>query len=265
MTASCTQSLDSNEIPRVRVSGIPLSQCGMHDVLSGIDANIHGARDPQHIVITNTESMYFARRLPEHARFIESAAYSCCDGIGVVLAGKAQRQSVPRIYGSALLREACHFGVKRRWRHYFYGGRPGVPEMLKDRLGTSFPGMITAGLYSPPFRPLTAREDQDCVDSINRAEPDIVWVGLGLLKQERWIAEHLGRIRAPWMIGVGAAFDYHAGTVRRAPLWMQRAGFEWLHRVICEPRMLVRNYRSFIFLGQSLISLSEHHHPRIVR
>lgn len=246
------QLVECNESPRLRVSGIPISRCGLEDVLSGMEANIRGTRAPQYIVVTNTESMYFAQRCPKHACFIERAAYSCCDGIGVVLAGKAQRQSVPRIYGSTLLEEACRFGVKRRWRHYFYGGRPGVPQLLKEKLGTSFPGMVTAGVHSPPFRTLTEREDQDSIDAINRVEPDIVWVGLGLPKQERWIADHIGRIRAPWMIGVGAAFDYHAGTVRRAPLWLQHAGFEWLHRLICQPRMLVRNYRSFVFLGQSI-------------
>ena len=241
-------------IRQVRISGVLVTQCRMLDVLQGMDTNISGERRPEYIVITNTESMYFARRLRDHASFIEGAQYSCCDGVGVVLAGKWQGVSVNRIYGSALVRRACEFGAMRDWRHFFYGGRPGVPEMMSRNLEAHYPGMTTAGVYSPPFRALTPQEDEEEVRLVNDTKPDIVWVGLGLLKQERWIAAHQGRVNAPWMIGVGAAFDYHAGTVRRAPLWVQHLGFEWLHRVWHEPRMLVRNYRSFVFLGQSLFA-----------
>lgn len=239
---------------QVRISGVPVTPCRESDVLRSMDDNIQRERRPQYIVITNTESMYYAKRLPDHAEFIEKAAFSCCDGVGVVLAGRAQGVMVDRIYGSGLLSSACEFGARHGWRHFFYGGRPGVPEMLKRNLEAQFPGMQTAGAYSPPFRTLSPEEDQQVVNMINASGCDIVWVGLGLLKQERWIAAHLNRIRAPWMIGVGAAFDYHAGTVKRAPLWLQRAGFEWLHRVCHQPRMLVRNYRSFVFLGESLCS-----------
>lgn len=238
---------------RARISGIPVTQATGMEVLKAMDDNIHGERRSQYIVITNTESMYYAKRLQDHADFIEGAAFSCCDGVGVVLAGRAQGVAVRRIYGSNLVKDACEYGARRSWRHFFYGGRPGVPEILARKLEACCPGMQTVGTYSPPFRSLTPEEDQAVVDRINDSGCDIVWVGLGLLKQERWIAAHRGRIRAPWMVGVGAAFDYHAGTVARAPLWVQHAGFEWLHRVFHQPRMLVRNYRSFVFLGQALL------------
>jgi N-acetylglucosaminyldiphosphoundecaprenol N-acetyl-beta-D-mannosaminyltransferase len=245
---------------RARISGIPVTLCSETEVLQAMDDNIHGERRPQYIVITNTESMYYARRLQDHADFIEGAAFSCCDGVGVVLAGRAQGVAVRRIYGSGLVKSACEYGGRRAWRHFFYGGRPGVPEILARKLEAGCQGMQTVGVYSPPFRPLTSEEDQAVVDRINNSGCDIVWVGLGLLKQERWIAAHMGRIRAPWMVGVGAAFDYHAGTVARAPLWVQQAGFEWLHRVFHQPRMLVRNYRSFVFLGQALLQRSAYSH-----
>lgn len=237
----------------VRISGVPVTLCRESEVLQEIDHNIRGERTPKHIVITNTESMYYARRLRDHADFIEQAAFSCCDGVGVVLAGRAQGVAVGRIYGSGLLRSACEYGARRGWKHFFYGGRPGVPERLQRNLEEQCPGMQTVGVHSPPFRTLSREEDQQVVEMINDSGCDIVWVGLGLLKQERWIAAHQDRIRAPWMVGVGAAFDYHAGSVKRAPLWVQRAGFEWLHRVCHQPRMLVRNYRSFVFLGESLL------------
>ena len=243
---------------RVRISGIPVTMCTQLEVLRAMDNNIKGKRLPQYIVITNTESMYYARRSHDHADFIEKAAFSCCDGVGVVLAGRAQGVSVNRIYGSNLLKAACQFGARASWRHFFYGGRPGVPDILKHNLEACSPGMLTVGTSSPPFRPLTPEEDDAVVNQINDSGCDIVWVGLGLPKQERWIADHRDRIRAPWMVGIGAAFDYHAGTVARAPLWVQRVGFEWLHRVCHQPRMLVRNYRSFVFLGESLLHRSSH-------
>lgn len=251
-SAACTRAA-ARRSPCVRISGVPVTRCSEADVLQSMEDNIHGPRDPRYIVITNTESMYYAMRFKEHAQFIENAAFSCCDGVGVVLAGRAQGVAVGRIYGSGLLNHACQFGVSHGWRHFFYGGRPHVPELLKQNLAARYPGLQVAGTYSPPFRPLEPEEDEQAVNRINESECDIVWVGLGLLKQERWIAAHRQRIRAPWMVGVGAAFDYHAGTVKHAPLWLQRAGFEWLHRVFHEPRMVVRNYRSFVYLGESML------------
>lgn len=252
------QEVNYHNHQRVRISGVPVTLCCEHDVLRSMNENIQGERRPQYIVITNTESMYYAKRLRDHAEFIDKAAFSCCDGIGVVLAGRAQGVTVERIYGSGLLSSASEFGAQRGWKHFFYGGRPGVPEQLSRNLGSQFPGMQTVGMYSPPFRALNPEEDEQIVNTINASGCDVLWVGLGLLKQERWIAAHIGRIRAPWMIGVGAAFDYHAGTVKRAPLWLQRAGFEWLHRVCHQPRMLVRNYRSLIFLSESLLPRRPH-------
>jgi N-acetylglucosaminyldiphosphoundecaprenol N-acetyl-beta-D-mannosaminyltransferase len=237
---------------RVRVSGVPVTRGSTGDVLEGIAENICGERRPQYISITNTESMYYARRIREHAEFIEGATFSCCDGVGVVLAGRSQGVAVERIYGTDLVERCCEFGVKHGWRHFFYGGRPGVAEMMKRNLETRHPGLITAGVYSPPFRKLSPDEDEDVVEMINNTKPDIVWVGLGLLKQEHWIAEHMGRLRAPWMVGVGAAFDYHAGTVKCVAPWVHRTGIYWLYRLCHEPRMLIRNYRSFVFLGESL-------------
>ena len=239
---------------RARISGIPVTLCSESEVLRAMDENIQTERRPQYIVITNTESMYYARRRPDHAEFIEHAAFSCCDGVGVVLAGRTQRVRVRRIYGSGLMLNACDFGARHGWRHFFYGGRPEVARTLQRNLELRFPDMQTAGVYSPPFRTMSPEEDEQVVKMIRDSDCDIVWVGLGLLKQERWIASHLDRIRAPWMVGVGAAFDYHAGSVARAPLWLQRAGFEWLHRLCHQPRMLIRNYRSLVFLGESFWS-----------
>ena len=136
----------------------------------------------------------------------------------------------------------CGRSVAAGHRHYLYGGAPGVADALAARLRRRFPGLRIVGTYSPPFRPLPARDDAEVDRAINQANPDIVWVGLSTPKQERWAAAHVGRLRAPVLIGVGAAFDLHAGRKKQAPRWIQRGGLEWLFRLGQEPRRLWRRY-----------------------
>jgi N-acetylglucosaminyldiphosphoundecaprenol N-acetyl-beta-D-mannosaminyltransferase len=136
----------------------------------------------------------------------------------------------------------CARSAERGHRHYFYGGSPRVVERLVARLAQRYPGLIVAGYRSPPYRALTEEEDAADVAAINDARPDFVWVGLGMPKQEKWIAAHVGRIHATALLGVGAAFDFHAGTKPRAPRWIQRSGFEWLFRLASEPRRLAHRY-----------------------
>jgi N-acetylglucosaminyldiphosphoundecaprenol N-acetyl-beta-D-mannosaminyltransferase len=186
--------------------------------------------------------MYHALRIPAHLQFIRTARFSLCDGVGVIAAGFAWGCRIHRFNGPILMLECARYGIAHGWRHYFYGGNEGVAERLAANLSAQFPGLIAAGSYCPPFRALTPAEDEEVVRRINEARPDIVWVGLGLLKQEQWIAEHLGQIEAPWMVGVGGAFDYHSGAIPWAPPWMRRIGMEWVFRLILQPRLRARRY-----------------------
>ena len=163
-----------------------------------------------------------------------------------------------RVCGSDLLDAMCALAVQRGHRHYFYGGSPHVVEQLVSGLTQRYPGLVIAGYRSPPFRPLSAEEDAADVAAINSACPDFVWVGLGMPKQEKWMAAHVGRIEATALIGVGAAFDFHAGTKPRGPRWMQRSGLEWLFRLISEPRRLAGRYLidNTIFLGHAARQLT---------
>jgi N-acetylglucosaminyldiphosphoundecaprenol N-acetyl-beta-D-mannosaminyltransferase len=136
----------------------------------------------------------------------------------------------------------CARGVQSGHRHYFYGGNPRTLEQLVLRLKHRYPELVVAGYRSPPFRPLSPEEDAADVAAINQARADFVWIGLGMPKQEKWMASHVGRIDATALIGVGAAFDFHAGTKPRAPEWMQRSGFEWLFRLLTEPARLAPRY-----------------------
>lgn len=238
----------SEKIFNVSFSGIAFDQLLLH-VSREINEKSYG----HYISITNTESLYHALRIKNHFNYINTADFSCCDGVGVVLAGKIQGKDIPRLHGPDLMLRCCEYGVPQGWRHFFYGGKTGVPELLSENLTKKFPGMITTGTYSPPFRLLSEKEDAAVIQMINDSQPDLLWVGLGLLKQEQWIAEHLSKIHVPWMVGVGAAFDFYAGTIKRAPAFYQKTGFEWLYRLAHEPRMLKRNMYSFMILYQAFM------------
>jgi N-acetylglucosaminyldiphosphoundecaprenol N-acetyl-beta-D-mannosaminyltransferase len=164
------------------------------------------------------------------------------DGMPLVWLGRRSGVHVERVCGPDVLPAVAEQGVALNRSHYFYGGAAGVPEQLASRLQKRFPGLRVAGTYSPPFRDLSAEEDREIVARINAARPDYIWVGLGAPKQDLWVAAHRDALDAPVLLAVGAAFDFHAGTRRRAPRWMQRAGVEWVYRLLSEPRRLGGRY-----------------------
>lgn len=165
------------------------------------------------------------------------------DGMPLVwLSRRSGRKDVRRVYGPDMMLATCQAGVEAGYRHFFYGSTDETLAALVSRLSARYPGIAVAGTYAPPFRALSPEEDAGIVERINAAAPDIVWVGLGMPKQELWIAEHQSRLVAPVLMAVGAAFDFHAGIVRQAPPWMQRSGLEWLFRLTQEPRRLWRRY-----------------------
>lgn len=138
---------------------------------------------------------------------------------------------------------------QKEYRHFFYGGKEGVAEQLKDVFESKFPGVKIAGTYCPPFRKLTYEEDKEVCEMINASRADIVWVGLSTPKQEYWMYEHKDKLNVSLMIGVGAAFDFHTGNAKEAPKWMQSNGLEWIFRLLAEPRRLFKRY----LVGNSLL------------
>ena len=164
------------------------------------------------------------------------------DGMPLVWLGRSQGLQVERVCGPDLMPAVVGHGIPYGRTHFFYGGAPGVPEALAARLTARYPGMRIAGTLSPPFRVLSPDEEEAIIAEINAAAPDYVWVGLGAPKQDIWVAAQRARLQAPVLLAVGAAFDFHAGTRRRAPRWMQRTGTEWLFRLASEPRRLASRY-----------------------
>jgi exopolysaccharide biosynthesis WecB/TagA/CpsF family protein len=158
-----------------------------------------------------------------------------------------------RVYGPTLMRRVCEGASERDLGVYFYGGRQEVLERLVDRLTTSIPGLRIAGYYSPAFRALTPAEADEDVERIRASGARILFVGLGCPRQERWAFAHRDELPFP-IVCVGAAFEFHAGTLRQAPPWMQRAGLEWLFRTLMEPRRLWRRYAKHIPIFVILIA-----------
>ena len=160
-----------------------------------------------------------------------------------------------RVYGPELMETFCReTGV--RYRHFLYGGAPGVPELLAGILADRL-GVRVAGSYSPPFRSLMPAESEEVTRLINRTTPDVWWAGLSTPKQERWMYEHRNTLRVPVMVGVGAAFDLNSGRVRQGPRWMREHGLEWLFRLLMEPRRLWKRYLLYgsKFIGYVVLEL----------
>ena len=235
------------------VAGVHFDFVPMRQVIEAIE-QWRAARRRNYIVLTNPHSVMVCRRDEQMRRATLSAGLTLPDGVGVILAAELLgygRQH--RVTGPALMLDLIDRSREFGYRHFFYGGAEGVADELARRMTNQFPGAIVAGTYCPPFRQLTAQEDQEIVDRINATRPDVVWIGLGAPKQEKWMRDHIGRIDAPAMIGVGAAFDFHSGNVKWAPWWVRRCGVEWAYRLACEPRrMWRRNLDSPLFLATVL-------------
>jgi N-acetylglucosaminyldiphosphoundecaprenol N-acetyl-beta-D-mannosaminyltransferase len=229
-------------IERTNVLGVGISAINLPLALETLDAWIK-RKHRTYVCITGVHGVMESQADPELRKIHNQAGLVTPDGMPMVWMSRlAGHQHVDRVYGPDLMLAVCEASAHKGYRHYFYGGNEGVPELLRDKLREKFPGLRVVGTYSPPFRPLTPEEDAAIVAQINAAQPDIIWVGLSTPKQERWMAAHLGQVQASVMIGVGAAFDFHAGLKQQAPRWMQRSGMEWFFRMVSEPRRLARRY-----------------------
>lgn len=232
----------SRVIERVDVLGVEISCTDIPNAVESIATWIaEGER--QYVCVTGMHGVMESRNDTALRSVHNDAGLTTADGMPMVWAGRwAGSKAIARVYGPDLMEALLARGAREGWTSYFVGGGPGVAEKLTLRLRESNPAIAVVGHASPPFRPVSESEDRELTDAINQAGPDIVWVGLGTPKQELWMAAHRPVLQAPVLIGVGAAFDYGAGTLRQAPRWMQRHGLEWLFRLAVEPRRLWRRY-----------------------
>lgn len=224
------------------VLGVGVSAVNLPIAVRTIDQWIE-ARTPNYVCVTGVHGVMECQGNPSLREIHNRAGLVTPDGMPLVWLSKLKGQpQVERVYGPDLMLAFCQQSVDKGYRHFLYGSSDAVLAQLKRNLEVRAPGIQIVGSYSPPFRALTAEEDQGVVDRINDTSPDVVWVGLSTPKQELWMADHVGRVTAPVLLGVGAAFDFHAGNKRQAPHWMQRSGLEWFFRLVTEPRRLWKRY-----------------------
>lgn len=236
----------ADPLPRARIMGVSVSAITMADALAAVEDWI-ARKAHNYVCITGVHGVIESQSDPKLMAIHERAGMATPDGMPLVwMARKLGHGRTERVYGPDLMLALTALSAEKGYRQYYFGGAPGLAERLRGRLTERFPGLVVAGIFSPPFRPASAEEDEEIVRRINAARPDIVWVGLSTPKQEYWMAGHLDRIDAPVMIGVGAAFDFLAGTKRQAPAWMQQRGLEWLFRLLSEPTRLWRRYGKIV-------------------
>jgi len=228
-------------VPTVRIAGSRISAIDLDEAVALLlGAASDGTRLAVHFCTTHT--LVLAREDARLDDALETAGLNVADGVPLVWIGRLRGARIGRVCGLDLMPALVDAGRSQGARHYLYGGAPGIPDVLAERLRERFPGLVIAGVESPPFRPLDPAERQATIERINAARPDFVWVGLGTPKQDLWLADYRDELDAAALLAVGAAFEIVSGTRRRAPRWMQRAGLEWLFRLILEPRRLWRRY-----------------------
>src|SRR5450631_2079022 len=227
---------------RVNVLGVGISVLNLNTALAAIAEAVR-TRHKGYICVTGVHGVIEAQA-DENFRRILNGAFLCTpDGMPMVWMGKIHGHAeMRRVYGPDLMLDVCAWSENNSCRHFFFGGAEGVAQELRDRLAARFPKLQIVGCYTPPFRPLSAAEEKSLQEMIRAARPHIVWVGLSTPKQEKFMVEFLPKLDVTLMVGVGAAFDFHAGRVRQAPRWMQRSGLEWLYRLCREPRRLAKRY-----------------------
>ena len=227
----------------VAVLEVPLALTDYDRMLDWIDAMV-AVRDRGYVCVCNVHTVMASAEDPELRSALLGSSVNVPDGQPLVWAINALGHSLAgRVYGPELMSRACARAASSSRRFYLYGGRnQGALVQLALNLRQRYPGVKIVGGYSPPHRPLTDEERTAVVKEINGSGADVVWVGIGVPKQEKWMARLRAELDAPVLVGVGAAFDFHAGLVRQAPNWMQAAGLEWAYRLVREPRRLWRRY-----------------------
>ena len=245
------------DLSKTDILGTRISRTSYEGVARACEQWIEGWRDPdgrdenaipgRYICVTSVHGIITAVRDPGFRSILNGAAVATPDGMPVVWALRscgAKGQS--RVYGPELMLRLCKQAEALEHRIFLYGGRDTALQELVRRLESRFPRLQLCGYHSPAFRPLTRAEDDREVERLRTADPDIVFVGLSTPKQERWMADHVHRLPRTILIGVGAAFDFHAGTLKQAPPWMQKAGLEWFFRLTMEPRRLWKRYAMIV-------------------
>lgn len=223
------------------VLGVRVDAVQIPDVVAQMERWISERNGCRFIAVTGMHGVTEAQHNPSFKQILNAADLVVPDGMPLVWLGRSRGYPLKRrVYGPELMQTFC-CTTGSKYRHFFYGGMPGVPVLLAETLRKKFE-IHAVGTYSPPFRALSKEEDAQILALIHAAKPDVLWIGLSTPKQEQWMYEHRSELRVPVVVGAGAAFDLNTGRVRQAPAWMREHGLECLFRLLQEPRRLWRRY-----------------------
>jgi len=243
--------MNENAIQRVNILGVRICAVTMAQTLK-IMCDWISRRQAHYVCCVPAHAIMDCVENPSLRHAFNFSGLTTPDGMSIVWLLRLAGYTVERVYGPDLLLATAALSVEKGYRHYFYGGAPGVTEKLVTRLKQRFPGLQVVGFESPPFHTLSPEEDKAVVERIRNVSPDFLWVGIGSPRQECWMSEHVNVLGVPVLVGIGAAFDFLSGNKPQAPRWIQRMGLEWLFRLISEPKRLWRRYvlgyPKFIFL-----------------
>lgn len=231
------------DVKTIRILGIRFARTNIEDALKVVEELIADGRKSQ-VCVTNAYSLILMQKDKKFKDITDSAGLVVADGKPLIWISKLYGEPIPeRVAGSDLVYGLSKKSSEKRYKLFFLGSNPTTLGKMVKNLEKMFPFLQIAGVYSPPFKKqFSERKNEKMIALINKARPDVLFVGLGAPKQEKWIWEHESELEVPVLIGVGAAFDFVAGTVKRAPKWMQKYGLEWFFRFCQEPRRLWKRY-----------------------
>ncbi len=227
---------------RVNILGVGVSAVNMESALRETELLLDRG-EQGYICVTGVHGIMEAQSDEGFRDILNDSFMTTPDGMPTVWLGRIHGfTQMSRVYGPDYMLGLCKRSVVKGYRHFLYGGKPGVAEELRDELTRKFPGLQIVGTYTPPFRPLSPEEEHDLRSQLEASRADVLWCGLSTPKQERFMAAYCHRMPVKLMVGVGAAFDLLSGNLSEAPDWMKQAGLQWLYRLIKEPRRLWRRY-----------------------
>ena len=237
------RKVDKRLIPTCNIMGVNIAAINMEWLVDYLEKNISEIKG-DYICVSNVHTTVTSYEDAAYCAIQNGGLMAIPDGGPLSTVGqKRGHKNMERTTGPSLMGEIFEISAKKGYRHYFYGSKEETLELLYQKLTSNYPRIQIAGMYSPPFRPLTEEEDKAIIERINETKPDFVWVGLGAPKQEKWMAAHQGKIDG-LMLGVGAGFDYYAENIKRAPMWMQKHNLEWVYRLVQDPKRLFKRYWS---------------------
>lgn len=241
MKEAFVSKVDKAQIPTCNIMGVNLAAIDMEWLVDFTKKNIKELSG-DYLCVSNVHTTVMSYDDESYCAVQNGGIMAIPDGGPLSSVGRRRGFSeMKRTPGPDYMKEILKISAKEGYRHYFYGSTEGTLDKLQKTLNQDYQGVVIAGMYSPPFRQLSEEEDEEIIRAINESNADFIWVGLGAPKQERWMSAHQGKVKG-FMVGVGAAFDYEAGNIDRAPMWMQKINLEWLYRLLQEPKRLFKRY-----------------------